>query len=109
MTKLARGLALVVAMLTVSAAALSVADAQDKSGKKKAGKTTGIVEVNEGKDGKFRLVIRDNDEKFLATSAAFATHDEAVKGVDRLREALENPRITTKKGEKGEKGKEKDK
>jgi uncharacterized protein YegP (UPF0339 family) len=106
MLKLVRGLALVAAMSTVSVAALSVAEAQEK-GKKATGKTTGIVEVNEGKDGKFRLVIRDNDEKFLASSAAFATKEEATKGIEKLKDALENPKITSKKSANG-KGKDKE-
>ncbi len=113
MSKLARGLALTafVAGLTLAATVpLNPAQATQakKDDKKKSGKTTGIVEVNEGKDGKYRLVIRDTDEKFLATSVAFATKDEAEKGIERLREALENPRITHKKSEGG-KGKDKDK
>lgn len=108
-TKLARSLVLLV-MAAVAATALSVAPAQDKGKtkdpQKKAAKTTGIVEMNEGKDGKFRLVIRDSDEKYLATSAAFATKDDALKGLETLKAALENPKMTTKKAEK-EKDKDK--
>jgi uncharacterized protein YegP (UPF0339 family) len=107
MMKWVRGLALVTAMAVVSVAALSVAEAQEK-GKKSTGKSTGIVEVSEGKDGKYRLIIRDNDEKFLATSAAFATQAEATKGIEKLRDALENPKIVNKKAAAG-KGKDKDK
>lgn len=106
-SKLTRALALAV-MTAVAASALSLAPAQDKGkGKdaKKGAKTTGIVELNEGKDGKFRLVIRDSDEKYLATSAAFATKDDALKGLDTLKAALENPKMTTKKAEKTEKEK----
>jgi uncharacterized protein YegP (UPF0339 family) len=105
MSKLARALALLTVM-TVATASLSLAPApaQDKGKakdpQKKAAKTTGIVEVNEGKDGKFRLVIRDSDEKYLATSAAFATKDDAVKGLDALKAALENPKMTSKKADK---------
>jgi hypothetical protein len=109
MFKLVRGLALVAAMGTVSVAALSVADAQEKGKKAAGGKTTGIVEVNEGKDGKFRLIIRDSDEKYLATSAAFATKDDAMKGLDRLKTALENPKMTSKKSSGKGKTKGKDK
>jgi uncharacterized protein YegP (UPF0339 family) len=113
MSKVARGLALAafVAGLGVAATVpLSPVQATQakKDDKKKSGKTTGIVEVNEGKDGKFRLVIRDNDEKFLATSAAFATKAEAEKGIERIQEALENPKVTHKKSE-GDKDKGKDK
>lgn len=98
MLKLVRGLVLVAAMTTVSVAALSVADAQDK-GTKDTGKTTGIVEVNEGKDGKFRLNIRDPDGKLLVMSGptGYATKDDAVKVLDRLKAALENPKFTSKK------------
>ena len=106
MLKLVRGLALVAAMTTVSVAALSVADAQEK-GKKAAGKTTGIVVVGEGKDGKFRLTIRDADDKFLALSTPFATKEDALKGLEKIKTALENPKITSKKSDNG-KGKDKE-
>jgi hypothetical protein len=99
MSKVLRCLALVAAMAAVSATAVSVADAQGK------GKTTGIVEVSEGKDGKFRLIVRDSDNKYLATSAAFATKEDAMKGLSRLKEVLQNPTITNKKS----KGKAKEK
>ena len=100
MSKLARCLALVAAMATVSAAALSVADAQEK-GKKAAGKTSGTIVVNEGKDGKYRFTIRDTDGKFLAQSSpiSFATKDDALKGVEKLKAALENPKTTYGKSE----------
>jgi len=107
MPKLARAVALFT-VLCVATASLSLAPAQDKGkGKdtKKAAKTSGIVEMNEGKDGKFRLVIRDSDEKFLATSAAFATKDDAMKGLDALKTALENPKMTSKKADKADKDK----
>jgi hypothetical protein len=107
MSKLVRCLALMAAMSTVSIVALSVAEAQEK-GKKATGKTSGIVEVNEGKDGKFRLIVRDTEDKYLATSAAFASKEDAMKGLDRLKEALENPKITSKKAAAG-KAKDKDK
>lgn len=105
MSRLARALALF-SVMAIATTSLTVADAQVKDkAKKTAGKTTGIVEMNEGKDGKFRLVIRDNDEKYLATSAAFATKDDALKGLETLKAALENPKMTSKKAEKGEKEK----
>ena len=104
MLKFVRGLTLAVLIAGfTTAATVSLTPAQDKAAKKddrkKGGKTTGVVEVNEGKDGKFRLVIRDPDEKFLATSAAFATKAEAEKGIDKLREALANPKVTHKKSD----------
>lgn len=107
MLKLVRGLALVAAMTAVSVAALSVAEAQEK-GKKASGMTTGTVVVNEGKDGMYRLTIRDADDKFLANSTAYATKDDAMKGLEKLKHALENPKITSKKSAAG-KAKEKDK
>jgi uncharacterized protein YegP (UPF0339 family) len=108
MKKWVRGLALVAAMAVVSVAALSVAEAQEK-GKKAAGKSTGTVVVSEGKDGKYRFTVRDADDKFLAASAAFATKEEATKGIEKLRDALENPKITSGKKAAAGKGKEKDK
>jgi uncharacterized protein YegP (UPF0339 family) len=107
MSKLARCLALVAAMAVVSATAVSVSEAQEKG--KKTGKVTGTVEVNEGKDGKFRLIVRDTDDKYMATSAAYATKDDAMKGLDKLKAVLENPKITNKKATKNDKDKDKDK
>lgn len=98
-------------IMTVATASMTIATAQDKSKstkQAKAGKTTGIVEMNEGKDGKFRLVIRDNDEKYLATSAAFATKEDAEKGLESLKSALENPKMTSKKATPKTKAKAKD-
>ena len=79
----------------VSTSTISVAPAQDKTKKdtKPSGKA-GSVEVNEGKDGKFRFTVRDGDGKFLALSGVFATKEEAMKGIDALKEVL--PKATVK-------------
>ena len=65
--------------------------------------------MNEGKDGKFRFTVRDNDNKFLAQGGGptgFATKDDALKAVEKLKTALENPKITYGKTDGG-KGKDK--
>jgi uncharacterized protein YegP (UPF0339 family) len=79
-------------------APFSTSTGQEK--KAKAGRTTGVVQVNEGKDGKFRLIIRDSEDKYLATSGAYATKADALKGLDTLKSTLENPKIVDTKSEK---------
>src|SRR4051794_12979627 len=76
-------------------------DAKKDKGAKKGG--PGTVEIGEGKDGKFRLTIRDAEGKFLAVSAPFATEKEARAGIDELREALTKAKVVVKKPEKDDK------
>jgi uncharacterized protein YegP (UPF0339 family) len=89
----------------VSTATLPTAPAQDK---KKATVDTrpGKVVVSEGKDGKFRFVVRDADDKYLAQSGAFEKKEDAMKGIEALKEALAKATITgpaPKKTDKSEK------
>ena len=76
----------------VSTSTMSVAPAQDKkdTAKKdaKPAAKAGTVEVKEGKDGKFRFTIRDADGDYLAGSGAFEKKEDAVKGIDTLKEVL---------------------
>lgn len=99
MKRTVRALALMTTLGAFLATTLAIsAVAQEKKAPAKTGgANTGIVEVNEGKDGKFRFVVRDNDSKYLVSSAAFATKDDAMKGIERLKEVLENPKFTSKK------------
>ncbi|MFO0803947.1 MAG: YegP family protein [Gemmataceae bacterium] len=81
----------------VSTATISTAPAQDKKDTtKKATADTrpGKVEVSEGKDGKFRFVVRDADGKYLAQSGAFEKKEDALKGIETLKEALAKATIT---------------
>ena len=108
MTKLLCSLVLFAGMTgLVSSGSLGLALAQDKKDTKKdAPKTTtkaaaGVIEVNEGKDDKFRFVIRDADGKLLAMSGptGFATREDAVKAVEKLRDALPTAKIAAPKKE----------
>jgi len=101
------GLVATVALLAIVCAATNpTAMAQKDKDKKKGG--PGTVEISEGKDGKFRLTIRDADGKFLALSAAHATEKEARAAIDELRDALAKAKVVVKKAEK-EKEKKTDK
>src|SRR4051794_25053787 len=78
---------------------------KDKKDARKGG--PGTVEIGEGKDGKFRLTIRDAEGKFLAVSAPHTTEKEAREAIDELREALTKAKVVVKKAEKDKKDKEK--
>lgn len=70
--------------------------AQDKKkDKDKAGAGIGMIEISEGKDGKFRFTIRDADGKFLANSGAnnFASEKEARAGVDEFRAVVAKAKV----------------
>jgi len=99
MKKLLCGLTLFAGMAgLVSTSALPVAPAQDKKGEaKKAAAKPGVIEVNEGKDGKFRFTVRDSEEKFLAQSGAFEKREDAIKGIETLKEALAKATIAPAK------------
>ena len=107
MTKWFRAGLLVAAAVAV--VGFSVSSSESYGQGKKAGKTTGVVQVNEGKDGKYRLIIRDNDDKYLATSGAYATKADALKGLESLKSVLENPQVVDTKSDKKGKAKSKDK
>ncbi len=78
------------------------APAQDKKDTKKdtkAAKGGGSIEVNEGKDGKYRFTIRDGDGKLLAMSGptGFATKDDAVKALENLKTVLPTAKVAEPK------------
>jgi hypothetical protein len=79
---------------------------QGQGGAKKA--KAGVIEIGEGKDGKFRFFVRDADGKLLAMSGpgGFATEKEARAAVDTLKEVVRSAKVTTiaKKGSKDKKG-----
>ena len=109
MTKLLCSLVLFAGMTgLVSSGSLGLALAQDKKDTKKDvtkdAKTTkavpAVIEVNEGKDGKFRFFVRDADDKLLAMSGTgFATREDAVKAIEKLRDALPTAKIAAPKKE----------
>lgn len=96
MTKLLSGLC-AAALVVGLAGAGGVAPAQDKKDTKKttAPKGGGTIEINEGKDGKFRFNVRDADGKLLAMSgpSGYATKDDAAKAVDALKAALGGAKV----------------
>jgi uncharacterized protein YegP (UPF0339 family) len=67
---------------------------KDTKTEKKAGK----IEIKEGKDGKFRFVIHDEDGDFLCFSAGFKTEKEAFEGIDDLKQVLASTKPVVVKG-----------
>jgi uncharacterized protein YegP (UPF0339 family) len=80
---------------------LAQATKKDKD-KAKDARKAGVIEVAEGRDGKFRFFVRDSEGKLLAMSSpgGFATEKDAKEGIDALKEALSGAKVTTKKAEK---------
>ncbi|OWK47062.1 hypothetical protein [Fimbriiglobus ruber] len=115
MSKLIRSLVLMLAMAGVTTTVISIADAQTtkdakkddtkddsketkttkKKDTKKDTKTTGgTIEIKEGKDGKYRIGIRDGDGKYLAGSlTGHSTKEEAAKAAENLKEVIATAKI----------------
>ena len=67
-------------------------------GKKDVKKTTGgVIEIGEGKDGKFRFFVRDSEGKLLAMSGpgGFETSKAAQAAVDELKSVIGTAKVTT--------------
>lgn len=95
MTRILYALTLTAAMAgLVFAGGITAAAAQDKKAAKDA-KATGTIEVNEGKDGKYRFFIRDAEGKLLAMSGptGFEKKDDAVKALDHLKDVLATAKV----------------
>jgi hypothetical protein len=108
MRQLFIGFVLIAALTVVGTVQLPVAEGQ---GAKKAAKD-GVIEIGEGKDGKFRFFVRDGDGKLLAMSSpsGFASEKEARMAIDVLREVVRSAKVTlAPKKEKKEKKDKKDK
>lgn len=107
MTKWTRLLTLGFALLAVTWMAGPNLTAQEKKEPKKTTKAAaGTVEINEGKDGKYRFIIRDSEGKFLGMSGptGFATKEDCEKGLEELKTALAGAKVVTgKKTEKSDK------
>lgn len=110
------GALLMVALMVAAGAdigprALAQGTKKEKDGKVKAKSGSGVIEVTEGKDGKFRFFVRDGNGKLLAMSSptGFATAKDATKAVEDLKEVIATAKITTgkapakKPADKGEK------
>lgn len=72
--------------------------AQVKTDPKKPAAATaaGVVEIGEGKDGKFRFFVRDDEGKLLAMSSpgGFASAKDAQAAVSHLKEVLAKAKVT---------------
>ena len=80
-----------------------LAPAQDKKDVKKDTKaakaTAGVIEINEGKDGKFRFIVRDGEGKLLAMSGptGYEKREDAVKAVETLKAVLPGAKTVSAK------------
>ena len=75
---------------------------KDKDAKKPTG---GVIEVAEGKDGKFRFFVRNADGKLLAMSSpsGFASEKDAKEAINDLKDVIRTAKVTTKKADKADK------
>ena len=90
MRKMLFGFMVIGALVGYQVASSGPAAAQ---GKKKT--AAGVVEIGEGKDGKFRFFVRDGDGKLLAQSnlAGYPTAKAAEAGIDNLKSVLTTAKI----------------
>jgi hypothetical protein len=64
-------------------------------GKKKTAAATGVIEIGEGKDGKFRFFVRDSQGKLLAMSpTGFASPKDTQAVIDTLKEVISTAKVT---------------
>ncbi|MFM8931473.1 MAG: hypothetical protein ACKOS8_06300 [Gemmataceae bacterium] len=67
-------------------------NAQEK--KSTAKKGTGVIQIQEGKDGKFRISVRNNENKYLAGSpVGFETKADAQKAVEELKDVISEAKV----------------
>ena len=80
--------------------------AQNTQKKPAATAATGVIEIGEGKDAKFRFFVRNDEGKLVAMSSpgGFATADDAKEGIQHLKEIVKTAKVTMlKKKSKDEK------
>src|SRR5262245_7864931 len=99
MRKLFVCLALVAGVAAVGWVAQPAAVAQGKKDKDKDTKAkpgAPVIVITEGKDGKFRFVVRNAEGKLLAMSGptGFATEKEAMSAIQELKEVIGRAKIT---------------
>ena len=94
----------VVSGLFVAAALFLCQSASDQSAvaqaKKDTKKTTaGVIEIGEGKDGKFRFFVRDGEGKLLAMSGptGFPAAADAEKAIESLKQVVGSAKVVTLK------------
>jgi hypothetical protein len=94
-------------LLLARGGALDEVLAQGKKGAKTAAPAAaGVIEIGEGKDGKFRFFVRDGEGKLLAMSGpgGFASAKDAEAAVRELKEVVSRAKVTIlKKGSKDSK------
>lgn len=77
--------------------ALAQGDKKEKDTKKaKKAAATGTIEIGEGKDGKFRFFVRNEDGKLLAMSqppGGFETEKDAMTAIEEFREVVAKAKV----------------
>lgn len=72
------------------------ANAKKEAGSDSKKSPSGVVEITEGKDGKFRFSVRDGENKYVGGSGpiGFENKESAAKAVQSLKDTLSNAKIT---------------
>jgi uncharacterized protein YegP (UPF0339 family) len=88
--------------MLVSSASLAQGTKKDKKDKVAKDKGAPLIEITEGKDGKFRFFVRNGEGKLLAMSSptGFASEKDASKAIDELKEAVKSAKVTHGKSKK---------
>jgi uncharacterized protein YegP (UPF0339 family) len=97
------GCVLALWLLVSTAAPQAVVAQGKKDAKKGAQAAAGVIEIGEGKDGKFRFFVRNAEGKLLAMSSpgGFATAKDAETAIQTLKEVVSKAKVTmAKKGSK---------
>jgi hypothetical protein len=95
-----------VALLVVGGKGPDVVVAQNTKKPAATAAGAGVIEIGEGKDGKFRFFVRNDEGKLVAMSSpgGFATVDDAKAGIQHLKEIVKTAKVTMlKKKSKEEK------
>lgn len=90
MRKLMLGVFALAALLLVRNAGSDAVVAQGKKG------AVGVIEIGEGKDGKFRFFVRNDEGKLLAMSGpgGYATAKDAGEAIEELKEVVAKAKVT---------------
>jgi hypothetical protein len=83
-------------LLLIHGHATDTANAQQKDKDVKKPTAAGVIEIGEGKDGKFRFFVRDGEGKLLAMSSpgGFASAKEAQDAITDLKDVLGKAKVT---------------
>src|SRR4051794_16527337 len=90
---------LFVFLLAISGSGLDPAVAQVSKKPAAGAAATGVIEITEGKDGKYRFFVRDAEKKLLAMSSptGFASAEEAKTAIQHLKEIVKAAPVTSVK------------